>query len=53
MTDYTLLRSRRRTLAIEVQRDGTVLVRAPLHTSQKTIDEFLADALLEIAEKRR
>ena len=41
MMDYTLLRSRRRTLAIEVQRDGTVLVRAPLHTSQATIDEFL------------
>lgn len=42
MTNYTLLRSRRRTLAIEVQRDGTVLVRAPMHTPQKTIDEFLA-----------
>ena len=42
MTNYTLLRSRRRTLAIEVQRDGTVLVRAPLRTPQKTIDEFLA-----------
>ena len=42
MTDYTLLRSGRRTLAIEVTRDGRVLVRAPLRTPQKTIDEFLA-----------
>lgn len=42
MMDYTLLRSRRRTLAIEVTRDGRVLVRAPLRTPQKTIDEFLA-----------
>lgn len=42
MMDYTLLRSRRRTLAIEVTRDGRVLVRAPLRTTQKTIDEFLA-----------
>lgn len=39
--DYTLIRSRRRTLAIEVTRDGRVLVRAPLHTPQKTIDAFL------------
>ena len=53
MTDYTLLRSRRRTLAIEVQRDGTVLVRAPLHTSQKTIDEFLARRGEWIAEARQ
>lgn len=40
--EYTLIRSRRRTLAIEVTRDGHVLVRAPLHTAQKTIDAFLA-----------
>ena len=42
MMNYTLLRSRRRTLAIEVTRDGHVLVRAPLRTTQKSIDEFLS-----------
>lgn len=50
MMDYTLLRSRRRTLAIEVTRDGRVLVRAPLHTPQKTIDEFLTCRAVWIAE---
>ena len=53
MTDYTLLRSRRRTMAIEVQRDGTVLVRAPLHTPQATIDGFLARRGTWIAEAQQ
>ena len=33
MTDYTVIRSRRRTLALEVTRQGTALVRAPLHAA--------------------
>ena len=40
--DYTLVRSRRKTLAIEVTREGTVVVRAPLRCPQKTIDSFVA-----------
>ena len=39
--EYTLLRSRRRTLAIEVSREGQVIVRAPLRCPQKDIDAFL------------
>ena len=39
--DYTLIRSRRRTLAIEVTREGQVVVRAPLSCPQKTIDRFV------------
>lgn len=39
--DYTLIRSRRRTLAIEVTQDCRVLVRAPLHAPQSSIDAFL------------
>lgn len=39
--DYTLLRSRRRTLAIEVNRAGQVIVRAPLRCPQKDIDAFV------------
>ena len=39
--EYTLIRSHRRTLAIEVTRDVRVLVRAPQQMAQKTIDEFL------------
>lgn len=33
--------SRRRTMALEVQRDGTVLVRAPIGTPQSTIERFV------------
>lgn len=40
---YELVRSRRRTLAVEVARDGRVIVRAPLRLARKRIDEFVAD----------
>ena len=38
---YTLLRSRRRTLAIEITRRGEVLVRAPLTCPRAEIERFL------------
>ena len=41
MQSVQILRSRRKTLAIEVHLDGNVLVRAPLRTSQKRIDALL------------
>lgn len=40
--DYELIRSRRKTLALEISRDCRVLVRAPLRASQKTIDAFVS-----------
>ena len=43
MIEYTLIRSRRRTLAIEITRDARLLVRAPLRASQRQIDAFLAE----------
>ena len=41
MQSYELIRSGRRTLALEV-RGGRVIVRAPYRTSQATIDRFVA-----------
>ena len=41
MTDYTVIRSRRRTLALEVTRQGTALVRAPLHAADEDIARFV------------
>ena len=40
--DYELIRSRRKTLALEITRDCRVLVRAPMRTAKKTIDAFVA-----------
>lgn len=40
--DYTLIRSRRRTLAIEISRDCRVIVRAPLRIPKAIIDGFVA-----------
>ena len=41
METYELIRSGRKTLALEITRDCRVLVRAPRSVSQKAIDDFL------------
>ena len=41
MLDYQVLRSRRRTLALEVTKTGQLLVRAPLRTSDAAIRAFV------------
>lgn len=41
MTDYTLIRSRRRTLSMELARNGAVIVRAPMTLSRAKIDAFV------------
>ena len=53
--DYTLIRSQRRTLAVEITRDGRVVVRAPKRLPQQTIDAFVASrtAWIEAHLKRR
>ena len=42
---YTLIRSprRKKTLSIQVQRSGAVIVRVPMRTAQADIDRFLAE----------
>ena len=42
MNAYQLIRSRRKTLAIQVKPDGAVLVRAPLRMPQREIDEAVS-----------
>lgn len=42
MTKYTLIRSKRKTLAVHITGDARVEVRAPLKLSQKEIESFLA-----------
>lgn len=39
--EYTLIRSRRKTLALEITRDAKLVVRAPLRCPQREIDRFL------------
>ncbi|MDR1439144.1 MAG: M48 family metallopeptidase [Clostridiales bacterium] len=38
---YTLLRSRRKTLAIHIKSDASLEIRAPLHTSEEAIKYFV------------
>ena len=40
---YTLIRSKRKTIAVQVDSDCNITVRAPLRMSQNEIDEFLAE----------
>ena len=53
MPDYTLIRSDRKTLALEIARDGRLIVRAPLRMSLTAIDHFVAGRADWIAEKQR
>lgn len=41
ITDYTLIRSRRKTLCLRIERDLKVSVRAPLRTAKTEIDRFV------------
>ncbi len=51
MVPYTLKRSDRRTLSLEVTRDAALLVRAPRHLPQRDIDRFIASHEKWIEEK--
>ncbi len=39
--DYTVIRSRRKTIAIEISREGMVLVRAPLRLAHREVAAFV------------
>ena len=41
--DYRIIRSRRKTITIEITPRGDLLVRAPLRTSQRDIQRFVAE----------
>ena len=42
MEQYELIRSRRKTLAVEITRDGRVVVRAPMRAAKREIDAFIS-----------
>ena len=43
MTDYTLIRAKRRTMSLQLDRDGRVVVRAPYGVKKEFIDRFVAE----------
>lgn len=56
METYELIRSRRKTLALEITREGRVVVRAPQRLPRSTIDEFVdrhADWIARHLERQR
>ena len=42
MEQYELIRSRRKTMSLEITRDCRILVRAPMRTAKTRIDAFVA-----------
>ena len=48
---YTLKRSRRNSLGLTVERDGTVIVRAPLDLDHEEIERFVSQKRLWIEQK--
>ena len=56
MEHYELIRSRRKTLALEITKDCRVLVRAPMRLSRERIDAFVEshkDWIIRHLEKQR
>lgn len=43
MIEYELVRSKRKTLAVQVTREGRVIVRAPLRLAKYRIKRFVAE----------
>ena len=43
MTDYTLIRAKRRTMSLQLDRDGRAVVRAPYGVKKEFIDRFIAE----------
>ena len=43
MIEYELVRSKRKTLAVQVTREGRVIVRAPLRLEKYRIERFVAE----------
>ena len=43
MTDYTLIRAKRRTMSLQLDRDGRAVVRAPYGVKKEFIDRFVAE----------
>lgn len=41
--EYELIRSKRKTISIQVKSDGSVVVRSPMKTPKKYIDEFVIE----------
>lgn len=53
MVEYTCLRSKRKSLSIEVHRDGRVIVRVPMQLAQSRVEEFVAQHEAWLEEKLR
>lgn len=51
--DYTVIRSKRRTMCLQIKRDGTVLVRVPLRMSDKAIENFVLKHTSWIEKKQK
>ncbi|MBQ8546608.1 MAG: M48 family metallopeptidase [Clostridia bacterium] len=50
--EYEIIRSKRRTICLQVKRDGKVVVRAPLKMSEKLINDFIFKHLDWIKKKQ-
>ena len=50
--DYRIIRTARRTLALEIKKDGEILVRAPLAAPLLDIERFVEEHVLWIEKHR-
>jgi len=50
-SEYTLKRSKRKSIGISIERDGAIIVRAPLQTEFDEIEKFVSDKRIWIHQK--
>jgi predicted metal-dependent hydrolase len=53
MQAYQLIRSRRKTIAVQVKKDGTVEVKAPNTMAQSDIDRFVEEKSEWISKRKQ
>ncbi|MBQ3264800.1 MAG: M48 family metallopeptidase [Ruminococcus sp.] len=53
MMEYTLIKSKRKTISLEIKSDGQLIVRAPNRTTRREADAFVKKHEEWIAKKRR
>lgn len=55
MAEYKIIRSQRRTMSLEVKRNGEIIVRAPFHVSEQVAAQFVSEhqKWIQGAQKRQ
>jgi predicted metal-dependent hydrolase len=52
LVEYTLIRSKRKTLSLQIDKNGVLFARAPMRLSIKKIENFISEKQIWIKTKQ-